>query len=425
MSLNFKAIQDLAATEPSNELPRIDTAEGPRALVRRHGSPLLVLDCDRVRSQYRRLVAALPGVDLHYAIKALSHSAVIGTLNDEGGFFDLSTTGEIGLLRNVGVSPERLIHTHPIKTNCDIREAMEYGCQTFVVDNADEMAKFAEYRDRVSLLLRIGFRSKDAVVDLAKKFGCAPDNAFSLLEIGHRLGLLVRGLSFHVGSQCGSSRAHVAAINDCCELIERVRHAGLTPIRTLDIGGGFPVSYRAEALDIDAFCAPIREALTLVPKEVRLIAEPGRYLVAPAMDSIATVVGKARRGETFWYYLDDGVYGSYSGKVYDGAQYPLRVISESKGEQYPSVLAGPTCDSVDVVAQDMWLPELQIGDLIVGGSMGAYTIASASEFNSIAKTKILVANGPAIVSRSDQGKQGPHFAEGRTTGRDGRIARRD
>jgi ornithine decarboxylase len=366
-------------------------------LVREHGSPLLVLDCERVRAQYRRLAAALPGVDLHFAIKALPHPAVIATLHDEGSFFDVASLGELGLLAALGVPAERAIHTHPIKRECDIRESMSQGCTTFVVDNTAEIRKFVDHRSRVSLLLRIGFRSAEAEVDLAKKYGCAVEDAFGLLAAARDLGLVVTGLSFHVGSQCGSPRAFVEAIGGCLELVDRARRTGLAEIEVLDIGGGFPVAYVAEPPPpgIEAFCAPIREALKAVPPSIRVVAEPGRFLVAPAMKAIATVIGKARRGEALWYYLDDGVYGSFNGRVYDPTvRYPLHPISRSDGARVTSVLAGPTCDSIDVIAEGIRLPELEIGDLLVGSLMGAYTMGSASEFNSIPRTKIVVVNAP-------------------------------
>jgi ornithine decarboxylase len=372
---------------------------GPRALVGQHGSPLMVLDCDQVRAQYRSIAAALPTVELHFAMKALPHPAVVATLNEEGSSFDFSSRGELALVASSGIPANKTINTHPIKQRRDIVESLQYGCRTFVVDNAVEMAKFIDHRDRVSLLLRIGFRSADAVVDLSKKFGCAIEDAFALLELGRRMGLRICGLSFHVGSQCGSPRAYVEAIQHCSELIEKARVANLTEISVLDIGGGFPVSYATEAPSIETFCASIREALAGVPKDIRVAAEPGRYLAAPAMEGIATVVGKARRGGSLWYYLDDGVYGSFNGRVYDPAvRYPLRAVCNASGPCHPSVLAGPTCDSIDIIAEDILLPELEIGDLIVGSSMGAYSVGSASEFNSIPKTKILVLNGPALAS---------------------------
>ncbi len=390
-------MSEVADKDLATPAPALAETARLRELVSQHGSPLMVLDCDRVRAQYRRLAASLPGVDLHFAIKALPHPAVIATLSAEDSYFDFSSRGELALLAALGVPSDRSIYTHPIKQDRDIRDSLQYGCETFVVDNAAEMAKFAPHRDQVSLLLRIGFRSEDAEVDLAKKFGCAVDDAFPLLDLGKQLGLRIAGLSFHVGSQCGSPRAFVEAINDCGLLIERARLARLADIQVLDIGGGFPVAYATEPAppSIESFCAPIREALAGIPPQIRVTAEPGRFLVAPAMEAIATVIGKARRGDSFWYYLDDGVYGSFNGRVYDPTvRYPLQAVSQSSGAHHPSVLAGPTCDSIDIIEEDLWLPELQIGDLLVGSLMGAYTMGSACEFNSIPKTKILVVNGP-------------------------------
>jgi len=393
----YETTNALESDSREAEEPRA-ASESAESIVRRrareHGSPLLVLDCDRIRDQYRRLAAALPGVAHHYAIKALPHPAVIATLDAEGASFDLSSNGEIALLRDQGIAPHRIIHTHPIKQPREIRASLDFGCTTFVVDNVWEMAKLVPYRDQVQVLLRVGFRSPDAVVDLARKYGCVPGDVLALLEHGTKLGLAMTGLSFHVGSQCPAPSSHVSAIVDSLRLIETARTTGIASLEILDIGGGFPVSYRSEVLGIADFCAPIRRALEAAPRDLRILSEPGRNLVAPAMESIATVIGKARRGDALWYYLDDGVYGSYSGRLFDHADYPIATIPERLGDRHASVLAGPTCDSVDVIADQIQLPELEIGDLIVGRSMGAYTAASASEFNSIPKTRILVLNCP-------------------------------
>ena len=342
--------------------------------------------------QYARLQGALPGVAIHYAVKALAHPAVVRTLAEVGSSFDVSTTGEIALLQSLGIDSRRVIHTHPVKRARDILAALDFGCETFVVDNPDELAKLLPYRQRVALLVRVGFRAKDAVVDLAKKFGCAPDSAVDLVLEAHRLGFRISGFSFHVGSQCASSAAHAGAVRGCAELMREAESRGAPPFDVLDIGGGFPAPYRDPVPDIDTFCAPIRAALAQIPRGVRIIAEPGRFLAAPCVEGVSTIVGKARRGEAVWYYLDDGVYGSYSGKIYDGASYPLSVVPDRAGPLRSSVLAGPTCDSIDVIAENVLLPEMEIGDLIVGGSMGAYTAASASEFNSLPRPKIVVQN---------------------------------
>ncbi|MCS6946325.1 MAG: hypothetical protein NZM12_01770, partial [Steroidobacteraceae bacterium] len=213
------------------------------------------------------------------------------------------------------------------------------------------------------------------------------------------LGIEVRGLSFHVGSQVPNANKHVEAIAACARLMTRGRRDRLGAFDTLDIGGGFPIDYTQPAPDIGRFCAPIRKALADLPSRISVIAEPGRYIVGPAAIGVATVIGRARREGHWWYYLDDGVYGSYSGQVYDHARYPVEALPQvdpgPSAEKLPSVLAGPTCDSIDVIAENLMLPELRAGDLIVGRAMGAYTWASASEFNFFPKASVVSVNADA------------------------------
>ena len=359
-------------------------------LARQYGTPLVVLDCDVIRRQYRQLAAALPGVAIHYAIKALPNIDAIRTLDHVGANFDVASSGELALLRKAGVAPSCTIHTHPIKKPDEIRAALRFGCSTFVVDNAAELEKFTAVRDQVSLLLRVSFRSPDARCDLSRKFGCDPDHVADLLALAAELNIRVAGLSFHVGSQTGSPGAHVRAIGRCREMIAMARSGGHS-LSILDIGGGFPTNYDGCTSSIDDFCGPIRQAIAKLPQSVSVIAEPGRYLAAPAATVICSVVGKAQRGEQVWYYLDDGIYGSFSGQLYDHAIYPLATLKEGEATR-PSVVAGPTCDSIDVIAEDIMLPELDLGDLIFGHLMGAYTVASASTFNSLPLPKVLPVN---------------------------------
>ena len=369
-----------------------------RGLAARFGSPLLVVDCDQVRRQYHALKAALPGVDLHYALKPLPHAAVVACLRDEGAFFDLATTGEVELVKAQGIAPERCIHTHPIKRDSDIRDALRFGVTTFVADNPDEIRKFARYRKRAELLLRVSFRSPSAVVDLSRKFGCESGAVLGLIEMARRLGIRVRGLSFHVGSQAIEPTKYVEAVRACTSLIGEAILAGLPSLDILDIGGGFPVSYQDAVTPIDEFCAPIRAELAKLPAHVRVIAEPGRFIAAPAAIAISSVMGKAKRDGRWWYYLDDGLYGSYSGQLFDHAKYPVTVLRQSD-ELHESVLAGPTCDSIDVIDDGILLPELEVGDLVVGRMMGAYTWASATDFNFFKRAKVVVMHERPVATR--------------------------
>jgi len=368
-----------------------------RRLVREFGSPLLIIDCERIRQQYRSLQRALPGVDLHYALKPLPHPAVVQTVLAEGGFLDLATTGEVELVAKLGADPKLCIHTHPIKRDIDIRSALARGVKVFVADNPDELRKFVPYADKAEVLLRVSFRSPGAVCDLSRKFGCDPENLLALARKAHDLGLIVRGLSFHVGSQAADPSKHVEAIDACARLLAVARREKLGPCDTLDIGGGFPIDYSQRAPIIHEFCAPIRAALSKLPKRVRVIAEPGRYIAGPAAIGVASVMGRAEREGLWWYYLDDGLYGSYSGQLFDHARYPIEALK--RGKRYPSVLAGPTCDSIDVISENILLPELEPGDLIVGRAMGAYTWASASEFNFFPKATVVSVN----LTRHDRG----------------------
>ncbi|EKO3507399.1 type III PLP-dependent enzyme [Vibrio fluvialis] len=381
--LNFQSFTSQALS--ADEIHLIESS------VEQFGAPLLMLDCDIIRQQYRALSAALPNVTLHFALKPLPHPVVVRTLLQEGASFDLATTGEVELVAQEGVPAERTIHTHPIKRDADIRDALAYGCNVFVVDNLNELAKFKAYRDDVELLVRLSFRNSEAFADLSKKFGCSAEQALTIIEMAKEWNIRIKGLSFHVGSQTTNPQKYVEAIHTCKEVMEQVVERGLPALSTLDIGGGYPVNYTKQVMPIDQFCVPINEALAELPETVQVIAEPGRFIVAQSMMSVASVMGQAERDGQTWYYLDDGVYGSFSGLIFDDAQYPL-VTLKQEGEYAPSVLAGPTCDSIDVIAENILLPKLDNGDLIIGRMMGAYTSATATDFNFFKRAQTVVFN---------------------------------
>ncbi|MBL7004377.1 MAG: type III PLP-dependent enzyme [Gammaproteobacteria bacterium] len=368
-----------------------DKASFYQQMVEQHGSPLLILDCDQLVHQAHALMLALPEVKLFYAIKSLPHSAVLKTLEGLGVGFDIASSGEIDLLKKQGALPRNTIHTHPIKRDKDIRNALRFGCTTFVIDNIWELEKFIAYRHRVGLLIRISFPNPNTAIDLSRKFGCRTDEVSLLIQKAKSLGIHVKGLSFHAGSQCPDSANHVFAIQQCAKIIDEVYENSGKLLSILDIGGGFPVEYIQQKIDIDTFCKPIRAALSQLPEHVQVIAEPGRFLSAPTMTAVSTIMGKARRGETSWYYLDDGVYGSYSGQLFDHAIYPVTIFSDI-AETETAVLAGPTCDSIDVIAEQIQLPILSIGDIVVGHQMGAYTSASSTDFNLFDKATVVVIN---------------------------------
>jgi len=358
-------------------------------LVEKHETPFMVLDLSEIDYQYKSLQAALPGVKIFYALKSLSHPELLKRLKSLGSYFDLATIGEIDLVESLGIKGSQCLHSHPIKKDKEIKRALEFGCNRMVVDNVEEMKKFIPYADQVELIIRVGFRSKQAVVDLSRKFGCALEELPILVNLAKDHGIDVVGLSFHVGSQSLSSMTQANAIRSSIAAMKLMNGVNW---KFLDIGGSFPISYQEEVLSISDFCAPVMEALSELPEEIEVFAEPGRFISAPSMIEVVSIVGKAKRGAKIWYYLDDGVYGGFSGQMYDHAIYPLAPLKpfDPTGEFHSSVLAGPTCDSIDVVAEDIELPEMFIGDVLVSKKMGAYTIVSATEFNYYPKPKIVV-----------------------------------
>jgi ornithine decarboxylase len=358
-------------------------------LVAKHETPFMVLDLEEVDYQYKSLQAALPGVKLFYALKSLSHPELIKRLKTLGCNFDLATIGEVELVESLGITGDQCIHTHPIKKDKEIKRALEFGNKRFVVDNIEEMKKFYKYAGQVELIIRVSFRSKQAVVDLSRKFGCTLEELPVLVDMAQSNGIDVVGLSFHVGSQSISPMTQVNAIRSSIAAMKVMNNVKW---KFLDIGGSFPVSYQEEVMPIADFCVPVMEALAELPEGIEIFAEPGRFISAPSMIEVVSIVGKAKRGARTWYYLDDGVYGGFSGQMFDHAKYPIAPLKpvDPMGEFYPSVLAGPTCDSIDVVAEDIELPEMEVGDILIGKQMGAYTLASATEFNYYPKPKVVV-----------------------------------
>jgi ornithine decarboxylase len=377
-------------------------------LVREHGSPLFVLDVDRVTTQLLALRRELPDAQIHFATKSLPHPAVIRAVDAFGASFEVASRGEVDLLEREGVAIDRCLHTHPVKTVADITGAYLRGIRTFVVDNPDEVGKFRGLPSDFSVLVRLSFPNPGAKSDLSSKFGVAPEGADAL--VGHclRAGLRVAGFTFHVGSQTTSAAPWVHAIRRTLALMRRLEHAHGIRFDTLDLGGGFPVGYDEPAPSLAELGRGIRAALSAAPDRYRIIIEPGRFVSAPAMTLVTRVVGTADRIDGRWAYLDEGLYGAYSNipaedvhaLVFAGSELDAQPRSDDTGDRAtrrlrdhrrePVTLAGPTCDSVDVVARRLPLPPLAAGDLLLSPMMGAYTAATATGFNGIAPTPIVV-----------------------------------
>jgi ornithine decarboxylase len=351
-------------------------------------TPFLVLSRSAIRHNLSRLAAALPGVGVRYAVKSNSHPAILEEIKKAGHGFDVASYREFLMSAEAGAGARDVIHSHPIKPVREIRQAVDSGIELFVVDNPDEVAKFTPFSGRVKLLIRLKAEGSAAVVNLSYKFGCTIDEAYRLARTIRDKGLDFYGLTFHSGSQCLSPDVYVGTIRTASNLIERLDRDGFDT-RMLDIGGGFPVPYTEKVTPIEKFCRPIAAALTeRIDPAIEVICEPGRYISATAVTLAASVIGKSIRSGRPWYFLDDGVYGSFSGRVYDHCKYSILTNRNTTWKR--SVLAGPTCDSFDVIYRDIILPPLEIGDILLFPAMGAYSSVSASAFNSLRKAEYVV-----------------------------------
>ena len=353
-------------------------------------TPTLVMSRSAIGRNYRALRDALPRAEIHYAVKPNNHPTVIDEVRDQGGSFDVCSAGEIDTVAGRGVDPTGMIHSHPIKSIPEFDYAVGKGVRLFVVDNPEEIKKLARYTDtKLKILVRFRISTNTtAVVNLQYKFGCTVDDVLPLAELVRQSGHEFYGLCFHIGSQCIYSKNYVKAIRTAQVLIHRLDLAGFDT-RLLDIGGGFPVEYVEPVPPIDEFCAPIAKALDRhIRPGIRVISEPGRYIAASPTTLVAGVVGKAKRDGKVWYYLDDGLYSTFSGMLYDHCQYP--VITDRSGERGLSVLAGPTCDSFDVIYDGLMLPNLEVGDRIAFAATGAYCAVSGSSFNALRRPQYII-----------------------------------
>ncbi len=351
-------------------------------------TPCIVLDLDTVRAQYRALQACFPSVDIYYAVKANPAAEVIVALAALGAHFDLASEGEIDRCRALEIPADRFSFGNTIKRERDIATAYAAGVNLFAFDSAAELEKLVRCAPGGRVFCRILVKNTGAEWPLTRKFGCESRMAVELLVEAKRRGLHPVGVSFHVGSQqtdpgeWGPAIAHAAWIFRACA------HRGLT-LDLLNLGGGLPAHYRAPVPALAAYAEAIEAALKreFGHARPRILVEPGRYMVGDAAllrTEILLISRKSPHERERWVYLDAGLYNGLDETLGERIHYRIRTAHDG-GACGPVILAGPTCDSTDILyAKSRYeLPlDLQIGDRIDFLSAGAYTASCAAvEFN--------------------------------------------
>ena len=369
-------------------------------LGREHGTPLFVVDHEALRRNYREFKRHLPRVQAYFAVKANPLPEIVRTFYREGASFDVASMPEFNIVYdNIKGMPakqrqdwiwENIIYANPNKPVETLEELNQYK-PLVTFDNAEELHKIREHAPQAGVALRIKVANTGAMVELSSKFGASPGEAVDLILLADKLGLTCEGLSFHVGSQTTNFENYVQALALCSGIYSEARERGYTKMNLIDIGGGFPARYDDTVKPFKELAAVINHELArLFPKNIQILAEPGRFLVANAAYTVSKVIGKALREGKPSYYINDGVYHSYSGVIFDHCKYPVRAFK--RGQTRISAVYGPTCDALDVVSMAENLPELDRDDLVYSENIGAYSHASSTYFNGFPPATVVHVN---------------------------------
>jgi len=369
-------------------------------LAKEHGTPIFVIDHEKIRQNYREFKKLLPHVQVYYAVKANSNPGIVKTLFDIGCSFDVASLPEFMIVyENIRDMPDRerqdwiwdkIIYANTIKP-IETLQALDQYKPLVTFDNIEELKKIRQHAPHAGLVLRLRVPNTGSMVELSSKFGADPGEAVDLIIAAFEAGLEVEGLSFHVGSQCTNFDNYVQALNLAANVLTEAETRAGKKIKILDIGGGFPVKYHPGILSLRMLTRKLNAELKrLFEPDMEILAEPGRFLVANSCTLVSRVIGKAFRDGKSSYYINDGIYHTYSGQIFDHCVYPVRAFRE--GETRISAVFGPTCDAFDTITLSADLPELEIGDLVYSENIGAYSIASSTYFNGFPPAKVVHIN---------------------------------
>ena len=365
-------------------------------LAKQHGTPIVVVDHKALRENYAQFKRHLPRVQAYYAVKANSAPEIVRTFYEAGASFDVASVAEfLTVYENVKDLPEdqrqnfiwdRVIYANPIKATETLQQLDPYK-PLVTYDNHEEIIKIARHAPHAGVVLRLRVPNTGSMVELSSKFGALPGEAVDLMTFAQNNKLVVEGLSFHVGSQCTNVQNYVQALHLAASVFSEALERGIE-LKLLDIGGGFPANYDDTVPAFRTLASAInREVDRLFPHEIEILAEPGRFLVASAATAVAQIIGKAVRGGKLCYYINDGVYHTFSGVIFDHCQYPLK--SFKNGPTQLCSVFGPTCDALDTISLAEQLPDLDLGDYVYAPNIGAYSAASSTSFNGFPPAKVI------------------------------------
>lgn len=341
-------------------------------------TPFLLMDSDILRHKYAAIAGSLQGLSVFFAVKSNPHPRVLSVMREIGCGFEVSSEMELEQVVALGTPPERIISSNPIRPPAFLRRAAAAGVDAFAFDSPGELEKIATHAPGSRVYVRLAVDNTGSDWPLSKKYGVDSSEAPDLLKYARDLKLNPYGITFHVGSQCLNKNNWVNALYIASEIWKSTARQGIA-LKMLSLGGGLPIQHIKPTPTLKEIAEGIEKALRELFEERPLLTmEPGRALVGDSAVLVATVIGKAQRGLESWVYLDAGVFNALMETI-QGFQYELR--TEHAGPLKQVTVAGPSCDSVDVMFQKVLLPEVEVGDRIYIMNAGAYTLSYASAFN--------------------------------------------
>ena len=357
------------------------------ALKKSYSRPFLLVDSNIIRNKTRRFKIAMPRVKPHYAVKANPHPRVLKTLIEEGVRFEIASISELDLLINLNVSPKEIYYSNPMKSKNYIEYAASKGVEWYVLDSIEELRKIVSIKPDAKMYLRIDTPNIGSDWPLAGKFGTHLSEIKEIISEAAKLKADLAGVTFHVGSQCRNPQNWRVGIERAKKVFINMRRAGLNP-RLLNIGGGYPVRHIKPIPSIEIIGEIVNTAIADLPEDIYIMAEPGRYLVSDSAYFVCRVVGTTTRKGKRWMYWDAGIFGGMI-EVTEGLRY--EILTDRKGPCIPWDIAGPTCDSVDILMREEMLPsDIQEGDFVYIPNAGAYTTAYACNFNGFPLPDVVV-----------------------------------
>jgi ornithine decarboxylase len=349
-----------------------------------------IIDLAKIVESYNKWCNLLPDIKPYYAIKCNSNQVLLEALAQLGCNFDCASETEIKTIIEITEDPSRIVFANPCKMSSQIRYARANDVDMMTFDCEEELYKIKLYHPYAKLILRLAVDDSNSVCKFNKKFGCTLSDVADLLKIAKTLKLNVIGYSFHVGSNCMSADTFYDAIQECRKACDIAKDMNIN-VSIIDIGGGFPgvdknIKFEDIAKKVNEACNDFfREDID--SKTVHFIAEPGRYIAQKTHTLVLNIIGKKinyneNKEKIIIYYLNDGVYGSFNCIHFDHATVTILPFNErNENTYYKSIIFGPTCDSIDLIQENVMLPELAIGEWVYVEDFGAYTVAASSGFN--------------------------------------------